>query len=265
MVSKVSVSFMGAIVAAGHGERLRRSGAVDLPKPLVEIDGETMLARQARVMLAAGAHEVLAIVNSETAATIKDRRIPMPSGLRLMVRDTANSMESLLALGEQLSTEKVAMEDALKPAQFLLATVDAVIAPHEFARFTEHALAMTAPEIRNDVHFDGVLAVVKWRGDTRPLFADVTSSGLIARLGGTETQLVTAGIYLLPTRIFGFAADERRRGLDAMRKFLAMLIENGVRLGALELEGAIDVDEGADLAAARAAAAGRGRGEEKGN
>lgn len=248
-------NLQGAIIAAGRGERLRQSGAADLPKPLVEIGGELMLARQARAMLTAGASEVLAIINSETATVIEHRKLAMPPGLRVMVRDTANSMESLLALGEQLAFGETS-------ARFLLATVDAVIEPHEFARFTERALAMTAPgeQAGSDARFDGVLGVVKWRGDDRPLFTEVTTAGLITRLGGAETSLVTAGIYLLPARIFGFGETARNRGLDAMRKFLAMLIENGVRLGALELESVIDVDEAADLAAARAAAVRSGTG-----
>ena len=120
----------GAIIAAGRGERLRAEGE-DIPKPLVRIGGETLLARQARAMTRVGAREVLAIVNSETAEVIARDRIELPANLRLMVRDTGNSMESLLALGEQLA-----------PGNFLLATVDAIIADAEFAKFIEQARAL---------------------------------------------------------------------------------------------------------------------------
>jgi choline kinase len=242
----------GAIIAAGRGERLRRNGE-DIPKPLVRIDRETLLTRQARAMMRVGAREVLAIVNSETAGAIARDRIELPANLRLMVRDTPSSMESLLALGEVLA-----------PGNFLLATVDAIIADAEFAKFMEHARALiTNRELGG---FDGILGVVKWRGDKKPLFAKIATDRQIVALGDDEppprrrpkrsrgeVRMVTAGVYLLPTSIFAFADDARRAQLSALRRFLAMLIDNGIRLGAVELADVIDVDEAADLAAARVA------------
>jgi choline kinase len=229
----------GAIIAAGKGERLRKSGE-DIPKPLVRIGGETLLARQARALMRAGASEVVAIVNSETAGIIARKKIELPDNLRIMVRDTASSMESLLALGETLA-----------PGVFLLATVDAIIADAELAKFIERARAL----ITNDAArgFDGVLGVVEWRGDKKPLFAKIADDGRIVALGSDQEPMVTAGVYLLPTTIFALADDARRAQLSALRGFLAMLIDNGVKLGAAELADAIDVDEAADLAAARVA------------
>ena len=76
---------------------------------------------------------------------------------------------------------------------------------------------------------------------------------MIQRLGEGETSTVTAGLYVLSTRIFDYAADARRAGLDALRRFLALIIERGMRLEAIEIEGSIDVDEASDLDAARLA------------
>jgi hypothetical protein len=126
-----------------------------------------------------------------------------------------------------------------------------VVPRAELARFVEESRRKL--ESNDDQRFDAMLAVTRWRGDRKPLFADITKDGLITRLGGGETFLVTAGIYLLPASIFALVNDARRLGLDALRRFLAMLIERGVRLGAIEIEGAIDVDEASDLAAARTA------------
>ena len=229
----------GAIIAAGKGERLRKDGE-DIPKPLVRIGGETLLARQARALMRVGAREVVAIVNSETASIIARERIDLPQQLRLMMRDTANSMESLLALGEMLA-----------PGNFLLTTVDAVIADAELEKFIERAGALiTKSDVRG---FDGVLGVVKWRGDKRPLFAKIAADQRIVALGNDEAEMVTAGVYFLPATIFAFADNARRAQLSALRRFLSMLIDNGVSLGAVELADAIDVDEAADLAAARVA------------
>jgi choline kinase len=232
-------SLQGAIIAAGRGERLRRDGD-DIPKPLVMLGGETLLARQARAMLRAGARSVIAIVNSETASIIDRDKIALPNELSLMVRDTANSMESLLALGEVLSL-----------GNFLLTTVDAIIADAEFEKFIVASSGIITKSDRRG--FDAVLGIVKWHGDKKPLFAKISEQREIVSLGDDEAMMVTAGVYLLPSRIFDFADQARRANLSALRRFLAMLIDQGLRLGAVELADAIDIDEAADLAAARAA------------
>jgi NDP-sugar pyrophosphorylase family protein len=235
----------GAIIAAGRGERLR--GAVDdLPKPLVELGGEAMLVRQARMLHHAGAKTVVALVNSETAGLIAARAIRIPPWMELHSRDTASSMESLLTLGEHLRGAR----------HFLLATVDAVVEAAELGRFAARALELTGGAA---ARFDGALALVRWRGDKRPLFAEVVPDGpdsAIAALGERESAMVTAGFYYLPAAIFDFAPRARAERLDAMRKLLAMAVLSGMRLAAIELKTTIDVDESADLAAARAMVAG---------
>jgi NDP-sugar pyrophosphorylase family protein len=234
----------GSILAAGRGERLRAtSGGV--PKPLVELGGEVLLLRQARALAALGACPVHAIINSETAAIIRDRELPLPPELEICVRDTANSMESLLALGKRLA-----------PGRFLMTTVDAVIPPPALAGFLKRALELTDPA-RPDA-LDGALGVVAWRGDKRPLFAEVASDGVIRRLRGNETRLVTAGVYLLPTRVFAFGEKARSAGLDALRRYLALLIDEGLRFAGIEIADAIDIDDAADMDAARALVAGHG-------
>jgi len=233
-------TLQGAIIAAGRGERLRLSTRDDIPKPLVMLGGEAMLSRQARALLDAGASSVVAIINSETARIAKETSLAIPPSLRLIVRDTANSMETMLALG-----------DVLAPGWFIASTVDAVIPQAELVRFVNESRLKI--EDCGDKNFAGVLAVTPWRGEAKPLFSDVTGNGLILRLGNRQTSTVTAGLYVLSTRIFELAADARRAGLDALRRFLALIIERGMRLDAIEIEGSIDVDEASDLDAARLA------------
>jgi NDP-sugar pyrophosphorylase family protein len=233
------MKLQGAIIAAGRGERLRDSANVT-PKPLVELGGQTMLARQARALMAAGASSVVAVINSETAEIAGRTKIELPPSLKIVVRDTSNSMETMLALGE-----------LLEPGWFLAATVDAVVAPAELARFVERAQQMINQD--RALKLAGVLAIAKWRGDKKPLFAQVSNGGLITRLGGAETSMVTAGIYLLNTEMFAASKAARDLGLDALRRLLGLMIERGMQLGGVEIEGAIDVDEAADLEAARSA------------
>ena len=230
----------GAIIAAGRGERLRISTRDDIPKPLVMLGGEAMLSRQARALLDAGASSVVAVINSETARVASEIALEIPPSVRLVVRDTANSMETMLALG-----------DVLEPGWFIAATVDAVIPQAELARFVNESRRKI--EECADKNLAGALAVTRWRGEAKPLFADVTENGLIQRLGNRQSSLVTAGLYFLSTRIFNYTADARSMGLDALRRFLALIIERGMRLDAIEIEGSIDVDEASDLDAARLA------------
>jgi NDP-sugar pyrophosphorylase family protein len=230
----------GAIIAAGRGERLRNSTRDDIPKPLVKLGGEAMLLRQARALLEAGASSVVAVINSETARIAGEMALEVPPSVRLVVRDTANSMETMLALG-----------DVLEPGWFVAATVDAVIPQPELARFVNESRRKI--EQSRHKNLAGVLAVTRWRGEAKPLFADITEDGLILRLGNRQTSTVTAGLYFLSSRVFDYAADARRAGLDALRRFLALIIERGMRLDAIEIEGSIDVDEASDLDAARIA------------
>ena len=129
--------------------------------------------------------------------------------------------------------------------------MDAVIPQAELVRFVNESRRKI--EDCGDKNYAGVLAVTRWRGEAKPLFADVTENGLILRLGSRQTSMVTAGLYVLSTGIFDYAADARRAGLDALRRFLALIIERGMRLDAIEIEGSIDVDEASDLDAARLA------------
>src|SRR5258708_19190254 len=117
---------------------------------MVEFDGMTMLAGQAAAMLAAGADSIVAIINSETARIAQEKKLAIPAGVRLVVRDTPNSMETMLALKE-----------FLEPGWFLAATVDAVIPQTELARFVNEARRKT--ELYNDKNFAGVLALTPWR------------------------------------------------------------------------------------------------------
>jgi len=148
-------------------------------------------------------------------------------------------MESLFTMGEYLRGAR----------HFLLATVDAVVDATEVRRFADRAAELTGGGV---ARFDGALALVRWRGDKRPLFAQVGADGAIVALGERESAMVTAGFYWLPAAIFDFAPRARAAHLDAMRKLLAMAIGSGMRLAAIELATTIDVDEVADLAAARA-------------
>jgi len=230
------VSVSGAIIAAGRGERLRPAVG-ELPKPLVEIGGQTLLERQIGLMLNAGLSPVHVIVNSETARLAAARGLKFHEDVVLSVADTPNSMESLLRLGEQIRSEG-----------FILATVDSVIPRHDFMEFVERSRA--AIEAHDGC--DGMLGICRWQGDERPLFVTRSSSGFITSFGEQEQPWVTAGIYSFNSRIFDLTDAARQRGLNALRRFLALLLEHGMRLKGHELSKVVDLDSGDELAQAKA-------------
>jgi NDP-sugar pyrophosphorylase family protein len=227
----------GAIIAAGRGARLRPAIA-DLPKPLADVGGETLLARQVRLMLGLGLARVYVIINSETSRLMNAMGLRLPDQTDLHVADTPNSMESLLHLGKSIPAER-----------FLLTTVDLIVDEDEFQRFFRRALNLTASG--REGGFAGALGVVKWRGDKKPLFVTVAADGRILNFGDQGERMVTAGAYLFSSRIFDYSGEARVRGLVALRQYLALLVERGMALGTVPMNGVIDVDEAPDLEAAR--------------
>lgn len=226
----------GAILAAGQGQRLR-SASAGVPKPLVRLGGQPLLLRQVALLHRAGLNPIHVIVNSETYRLMHEREVPPPDNVDLIVRDTPNSMESLLSLGERIA-----------PGFFLLMTVDAILPASDVFSFVANATKTAA---NSKGRLGGVLGVVKWDGSAHPLFVDTGFDGSITALGELQSTMVTAGIYLLSTAIFLHAAEARVRRLSAMRRFLEMLLTKGMRFAALEVPRAIDVDDAATLTAAQ--------------
>lgn len=232
MVGRLS----GAILAAGHGQRLRRASG-GLPKPLVDLGGQPLLLRQIDLLIRTGLNPIHVIVNSETYRLMRERQLRAPDSVELLRQDTANSMESLLSLGERIA-----------PGFFLLMTVDAVLYASDIRSFVTNATKIIAnPQSR----LDGALGVVRWGGDANPLFVRIGAGGVITAVGESQSPMVTAGIYLLSTAVFVHGAEARMRGLNAMRGFFAMLVDKGMGFAALEVPRAIDIDDAATLRAAQ--------------
>jgi CTP:molybdopterin cytidylyltransferase MocA len=57
------VTVLGAVLAAGGGERFRASGG-DRPKQLASVDGEALVARAVRIALAAGLDDVVVVAGA---------------------------------------------------------------------------------------------------------------------------------------------------------------------------------------------------------
>ena len=87
-----------AIIAAGEGSRLQQEG-VDLPKPLVHIQGEAMIDRLIRIFRQQHAEEIVIIVNTLNPLTEQHINNLKEKGLandvRMVVKSTPSSMHSI--------------------------------------------------------------------------------------------------------------------------------------------------------------------------
>ena len=115
-----------AIISAGEGSRLAQEG-VQLPKPLVQLNGEAMIDRLIRIFMKNGADRIVVIINNEVQLTKdhlmqlkKDVEIP----LDVIVKTTPSSMHSFYGLSRFLKDDK-----------FCLTTVDTIFREEEFAQF----------------------------------------------------------------------------------------------------------------------------------
>ena len=87
-----------AIIAAGEGSRLANEGVIT-PKPLIRLNGETMLDRLIRIFLANDAESVSIIVNREMEEVythLWELRLPVP--LHIIRKSTPSSMHSFYEL-----------------------------------------------------------------------------------------------------------------------------------------------------------------------
>lgn len=215
------------IIAAGRGRRLAQGG-IAIPKPLVKVGGRTLVGRALEEAAAAGARGGAVIttpVFPEVAEYIKGNVWPLP--IDLLVWDSPNSLESLLALKPYLDTP------------FLLLTVDAILAKGALSRFVSQAQA--APAL-------GVLGLTSFQEDESPLYVEVGAQDRVISVGQPQVSpFITAGCYYFHPQVFAYEPRARELGLGALRQFLAMLARDKYPLMGVDVGPAVDVDCPADI------------------
>ena len=222
----------GGIIAAGLGSRLRRDGFT-VAKPLVPVAGVPLIAGVIENFLAAGIRSLRIVVNEEERDCVDwvERRFP---GLHAdwIVKTTASSLESFVAVAGTRAGERM-----------LVSTVDAWCRPADFARFAEAAGEWPADT--------SVLAVTPLVADENPLWVDLDDRGRVTVLGGGAGRLVTAGMYLVSTRV---RQTPPPPGLGRLREYLTWLWRHGEPLAGEVVETVVDVDRALDVALAEALA-----------
>ena len=232
-----------AILAAGEGSRLAQEG-VELPKPLVKINGEAMIDRLIRIFKDNGAEEIVIITNNLTPLTqnhLRDLQTKDES-IKLIVKTTPSSMHSFYELKPLIGNGK-----------FCLTTVDTIFREKEFGEYIDAFKAYEG---------DGMMAVTDYIDDEKPLYistdAEMNITGFHDSLenfaasdpgkdGKSVCKYISGGIYCLNEKAFTTLDKCINSGMSRMRNFQRQLVFDGLKLKAYQLSKILDVDHASDI------------------
>lgn len=232
-----------AILAAGEGSRLAQEG-VEVPKPLVKINGVPMIDRLLGVFGRAGAEKVVIIANNLHPATQQHLQQLKENGMliELVVKTTPSSMHSFYELKPHIGEGK-----------FCLTTVDTIFREEEFLPYIQ------AFQKSED---DGLMAVTDYIDDEKPLYIsrdahdyitgfhdsleDFEKSGLAERCG-SRCDVISGGIYCLDSKAFATLDRCIEAGMSRMRNFQRQLIADGLSIKAFKFSKILDVDHVDDI------------------
>jgi NDP-sugar pyrophosphorylase family protein len=221
-----------AIIAAGEGSRLVQEG-VRFPKPLVKLNGISLIDRLITVFSHNNAGSISIIVNEEMVEVqqhlrLLAERIP----LNIVVKSTPSSMHSFYELSRFLSNGK-----------FCLTTVDTIFKEEEFSAFIR--------AFENDTESDGWMAVTGYIDDEKPLYVSVEERTMnitqFLDVSGGEEKYVSGGIYCLTAPTLQTLHRCLENGMSRMRNYQRQLISDGFQLKAYPFEKIIDVDHAGDI------------------
>ena len=226
-----------AIISAGEGSRLAQEG-VQLPKPLVQLNGMAMIDRLIHIFAKNGAEQVVVIINNEVAQTKehlallkKVSEVP----LEVIVKTTPSSMHSFYELSTYLKDDK-----------FCLTTVDTIFREEEFSRFIEAFKASDK---------DGLMAVTDYIDDEKPLYISTDEELNITGFHDARTpdcRYISGGIYCLTPKSIDTLQRCMENGMSRMRNFQRQLVADGLHLGAYPFSKILNVDHASDIEKAEA-------------
>ncbi len=220
-----------AIIAAGEGSRLAQEG-VKWPKPLVRLNGITLIDRLINVFLKNNATSISIIVNEEMTEVqehLKNLQLPVP--FYLLVKSTPSSMHSFYELSHHLDGESIC-----------LTTVDTIFREEEFSGYIQ--------AFRKNIHqIDGMMAVTDYIDDEKPLYVETDEQMTIKNFldQSDDCQYISGGIYCLKRTALNVLNNCIMQGMSRMRNFQRQLIAEGLLLKAYPFTKIIDVDHAEDI------------------
>ncbi|MBO4214837.1 MAG: NTP transferase domain-containing protein [Bacteroidaceae bacterium] len=223
-----------AILAAGEGSRLAQEG-VELPKPLVKVNGEAMIDRLIRIFNDCGAEDIYIITNNLTELTQDHLRQLQEDDekIHLIVKTTPSSMHSFYELRQVMGNGK-----------FCLTTVDTIFREDEFRQYIQ---------AWKNADEDGLMAVTDYIDDEKPLY--IATDGhlnITAFLDDEPQPYISGGIYGLSDTSFPVIDKCISEGQSRMRNFQRQLVKDGLHLKAYPFSKILDVDHASDIEKAEA-------------
>lgn len=220
-----------AIIAAGEGSRLAQEG-VKWPKPLVRLNGITLIDRLIDVFLKNNATSISIIVNEEMTEVqeyIKQLQLPVP--FYLLVKSTPSSMHSFYELSHYLDGDKIC-----------LTTIDTIFKEEEFSGYVRTFL--------QEEKLDGLMAVTDYIDDEKPLYVQTEKDLAIRNFldtPATDCRYISGGIYCLRRTGLNVLNQAIAQGMSRMRNYQRQLVAEGLRLKAYPFSKIIDVDHAEDI------------------
>lgn len=221
-----------AIIAAGEGSRLIREG-IKKPKPLVELNGVSLIDRLIEIFGRNNTESLSIIINEEMTDVrehLEKKTFAFP--FHLVIQSTPSSMHSFFELSP-----------FLKNGKFCLTTVDTIFKENEFTEFIQC--------FEQDNKSDGMMAVTSYIDDEKPLYISVDpENGLIRGFYDTEQKdanYISGGIYCLTPKTIPVLDTCLKEGISRMRNYQRQLIREGLQLKAYPFSKIIDVDHAGDI------------------
>lgn len=221
-----------AIIAAGEGSRLVQEG-IKWPKPLVQLNGITLIDRLINVFLKNDASSISIIVNEEMTEVQEHlQKLKLPVPFRLLVKSTPSSMHSFYELSHHLDSDNIC-----------LTTVDTIFKEDEFSGYIN--------EFLKENRLDGLMAVTDFIDDEKPLYVDTDKDlmihGFLDKQGEPACSYISGGIYCLRRSGLEVLNKAIEQGMSRMRNYQRQLITEGLQLKAYPFSKIVDVDHAEDI------------------
>jgi len=219
------------IIAAGEGSRLVSEGILT-PKPLISLNGETLLNRLIRIFLANHAESVSIIVNEEMTAVQEHlSRLSLPVPLHVIIKSTPSSLHSFYELIPYLGNGK-----------FCVTTVDTIFKESDFTFYIR--------TFEKNPGQEGIMAVTSFIDDEKPLYVETGENSHITAFKDQfeeGIQYISGGIYGLTPAVFPTLKHCLENGIHRMRNFQREIIADEIPLLAYPFPKIVDVDHAGDI------------------
>lgn len=226
-----------AIIAAGEGSRLVKEG-IRIPKPLIKLQGVTLIDRLITAFLKNKASSISIIINEEMAEVREHiEKIHLNIPFHIVIKSTPGSMHSFYELSKYLQDGK-----------FCLTTIDTTFKEEEFSNFIH--------TFEQNTENDGLMAVTSYIDDEKPLYVSLDKDSMMIKdfldqpAGGEE--YISGGIYGLTPKALPVLYECLENGVLRMRNYQRQLIAGGLKLKAFPFKKIVDVDHAEDIKTAEA-------------